>query len=60
MGKVEEYRRYARECLELASAFESPEARGVLLHMAQAWLRLADKWAHIQNAVEPQTGQLER
>jgi hypothetical protein len=43
MGKPEEYRRYATECLELASVFQSPEARAVLLHMAQTWFRLADE-----------------
>jgi hypothetical protein len=59
MGKAVEYRRYATECLELASVFKSPEARAVLLHMAQSWLRLADKWAaHLHNAVEDETAHL--
>jgi hypothetical protein len=43
MGKSDAYRRYAKDCLELASTFRSPEARAVLLHMAQAWFRLADR-----------------
>jgi hypothetical protein len=43
MGKSDAYRRYAKDCLELASTFQSPDARAVLLHMAQAWLRLADR-----------------
>ena len=43
MGKPEEYRRYAAECLELASVFQSPKTRAVLLHMAQTWFRLADE-----------------
>ncbi len=51
MAKAETYRRYATECLELASD-SGPEARAVLLQMAHAWLRLADKWANLHNAVE--------
>jgi hypothetical protein len=41
MGKPEEYRRYARECLELASGLRVHRARAALQHMAQVWLRLA-------------------
>ena len=41
MGRPEEYRRYARECLEVASALRVPRARAALHHMAQVWLRLA-------------------
>jgi hypothetical protein len=41
MGRPEEYRRYARECLEVASGLRVPRARAALLHMAQVWLRLA-------------------
>jgi hypothetical protein len=43
MGKSDEYRRYANECRELASRCKSPETQAVLLHMAQAWMRLADR-----------------
>ncbi len=38
----EEYRRLARECLEMAQTVEEESARVVLLHMAQVWLRLAE------------------
>jgi hypothetical protein len=41
MGRSEEYRRFAAECLEMASAFDNPTARAVLLQMAQVWFRLA-------------------
>jgi hypothetical protein len=41
MGRSDEYRRYAAECLEMASALHDPKARATLLHMAQVWLRLA-------------------
>jgi hypothetical protein len=41
MGRPEEYRRYAEECLKLASGLHEPSARAALRHMAQVWLRLA-------------------
>ena len=42
MGSREDYRRYARECLEMANATEDPQVRATLLQMAQTWFRLAD------------------
>jgi hypothetical protein len=57
MGRVDEYRRHATECLEMAAVFQSPEARRVLLHMAQVWLRLADRSASPRNGAEGGTGQ---
>jgi hypothetical protein len=36
------YRRNAANCIEMAKEFLEPEARLVLLDMAQAWLKLAD------------------
>jgi hypothetical protein len=50
MGRVEEYRRYARECLEMANASQDPQARATLLQMAQVWLRLADEKTLAQDA----------
>ena len=41
MGRSDECRRYAAECLEMASALYDPKARATVLHMAQVWLRLA-------------------
>jgi hypothetical protein len=41
MGRPEAYRRYAKECLEVASSLRVPRAREALRHMAQVWLRLA-------------------
>jgi hypothetical protein len=38
----QEYRRFARECLEMAQNTEDEQTRAVLLHMAQVWLRLAE------------------
>jgi hypothetical protein len=39
-SSAEEYRRYARQCLEIAPTFQDEEARATLLGLAQAWLRL--------------------
>ena len=40
-SRAEEYRRYTRQCLELASTFQDKEARVILLGFAQGWSRLA-------------------
>jgi uncharacterized membrane protein len=40
-SSAEEYRRYARQCLEIAPSFQDKEARATLLGFAQAWSRLA-------------------
>ena len=60
MRKPEEYRRHATECLELASAFQSPEARAILLHMAQTWFRLADEGDHLNKPVANESRQLDQ
>jgi len=52
MTGPEEYRRYARECLELAGDLRVPRAPAALHHMAQVWLRLAqdaENRAHSQD-----------
>ncbi len=38
---VDEYRRHAGECLRIAEHVTNSQSRTVLIHMAQAWLRLA-------------------
>jgi hypothetical protein len=40
-SRAEEYRRYARQSLEIAPTFQDKEARATLLGFAQAWSRLA-------------------
>jgi hypothetical protein len=45
MGKTEEYRRFAAECLKMASETEDENARASFLLMAQVWARLADQKA---------------
>lgn len=55
MGRSEEYRRFAAECLEMASAFDDPQARAVLLQMAQVWFRLSSETADCGDASEKET-----
>jgi hypothetical protein len=43
MGVSDTYRVYANDCLALAEASQDGQARVVLLTMAQAWTRLADR-----------------
>jgi len=43
-SRAAEYRRRAQQCLEIAAAFRSPQARASLSYMAQVWLRLADNY----------------
>ncbi len=42
MGRSEQYRRFAAECMEMASTIENERSRAALIHMAQVWLRLAE------------------
>ena len=49
MGKSEDYRRFAQECLEMANTTENPQVRATLLQMAQVWLRLAQEHAGDKN-----------
>ena len=41
MRKIEEYRRHAQECRQLATASSSEETRRQLLEMAETWESLA-------------------
>lgn len=43
MGRSDNYRRYAKECLDLASTVPDANTRASMLQMAQVWLRLAQK-----------------
>jgi hypothetical protein len=43
MGKSDDYRRFAKECLELAKIAENETSRAVFLQMAQVWFRLAEE-----------------
>lgn len=43
MRRVDEYRRFAAECLEMAQTADDEQRRSILLQMAQGWLALAQK-----------------
>jgi hypothetical protein len=42
-GRADEYRRLARQCLELVYTVATERARITLTEMAQTWTRLADE-----------------
>ena len=42
-NRAEEYRRLARECLEIAHTLPAGERRATLLQMAQVWQRRAEE-----------------
>jgi hypothetical protein len=46
MDRSDSYRRYARECLELARIVQHERSRAILLQMAHVWNDLADKHEH--------------
>ena len=43
MGRSEDYRRYVKECLDMATAVQDAKSRASLVQMAQVWLRLAQQ-----------------
>lgn len=43
MGRSDDYRRYAKECLDMANTVQDAKSRASLLQMAQVWLRLAQE-----------------
>jgi hypothetical protein len=52
VDRSDHYRRFARECLEMARTSESEPTRVVLIQMAQVWFRLAEARAS-ENAKTP-------
>ena len=43
MGRSDDYRRYAKECLDMSNTVQDAKSRASLLQMAQVWLRLAQE-----------------
>jgi hypothetical protein len=43
MGKAEEYRRFAAECLRIARKIQDHGGKASLLQMAETWRRLAER-----------------
>lgn len=44
-ARSELYRRFSKECLEMARAADDAHVRAVLIQMAQVWFRLAEHQA---------------
>ena len=42
-SKSEQYRRYARACVDMAGEATEQRVQSALMHMARVWFRLADK-----------------
>ena len=42
-GRADEYLRRAQQCLEMARKFREQKSRATLTHMAEVWLRLAQR-----------------
>jgi hypothetical protein len=43
MGRPENFRQYAAECVAQAEGQQAPEDKNILLNMALAWVRLAQQ-----------------
>lgn len=41
MGRIENFRQYAADCVRQAEGETTPEDKNILLNMALAWVRLA-------------------
>jgi hypothetical protein len=54
MGRSEEYRRFAAECLTMANDTEDEQTRAIYLQMAQVWFRLSDERGDDRNEPENQ------
>ena len=43
MSRSDDYRRFAAECMKIASTAEDEQQRAIFVHMARTWLALAQK-----------------
>jgi hypothetical protein len=43
MSRSNDYRRFAAECMKIASVAEGEQQRAIFVQMARAWLALAQK-----------------
>ena len=53
MNKPDYYRQYALECLRLANDTNEPSTKAVLIDMAQAWIKLAERNRQLSLVYEP-------
>jgi hypothetical protein len=52
VNKSDYYRQYALECLRLANDTNEPSTKAVLIDMAQAWIKLAERNRQLSLAYE--------
>jgi Tfp pilus assembly protein PilX len=52
MASTDDYKRLAAECLRIARESQNPNDRAMLLRMAEAWIRLAER-ASARQSAEP-------
>ena len=52
MGRFEDFRQYAVDCVRQAEGEPTPEERNILLNMALAWVRLAQQ-SQVAAGLEP-------
>lgn len=55
MSSVTRYRQYAAECVRQAQGEDGSEDKTIMLNVALAWLRLAQKTEAIEQAESPPT-----
>jgi hypothetical protein len=53
VSEPDRYRRFAKECLEIAEVTADDRVRSVLVQMAQVWFRLAQTHAEVDGANQP-------
>ena len=53
-----DFRSFADECVRLAQQAQSVDDRSVLLSMAQAWIRLADKESYVRALLDTERSAL--
>lgn len=51
MGRMEDFRQYAADCVRQAEGEQSAEDKNILLNMALAWVRLAQQ-SQIARSIE--------
>lgn len=53
MGRIDNFRQYATDCMRRAEGEQRPEDRDILLNMALAWVRLAKQSADTAEMAAP-------
>jgi hypothetical protein len=56
-NRAAEYRRLARDCLQVSKGMSTEEGRAALIEMARVWSRLADEQEALQSMPMPEGSQ---